>query len=112
MQEKLSASSTYEKVCVLDLHFTATCFAKDFGRQGEIFPIQEEDFLALIQKKMSEFDGGKYMKEMENLALHPQPLPHIAHAIAPRSFFLEMGIPEGEEISDTMLFLDGDEASH
>lgn len=112
---------------------------KDFGIQGELFAIEEESMISVLQKQLSsQFSQEslkKRFKEATERAKHPVPSRIIPNAHEPRIFYYDPTYTAPETITDPkgnvivlkgtrfnplkqiqlssgLLFLDGDNPAH
>ena len=113
--------------------------AKDFGIQGHLFSIEEENLMTVLQKKFSQklssLDLQELLKKMGENAKHPLPSINLTEAAEYRLFHYDPSyiaqetitdnhgtiiIPKGTKINplqtvhlkDGLLFLDGDNPKH
>lgn len=91
---------------LLVLAFTAQ--AKDFGRQGELFPIAEIDMLAWIDQRLHHLEAtGQtaqmqqgFTQQVEQSAQRPPPVKGLTTTTKPRVFYIDPSLTLGKDIVD------------
>ena len=119
-----------------------TIFAKNLGEHGPLFPIEEEDFLQVIQRKLSTLSPEQKLRIGQGLKDHyttlveePPPVEGLREALEYRVYTVDPSITVASDIADQegriiiprgtslnplsicsltqeLLFLDGDQLSH
>jgi len=79
--------------------------SKDFGIQGELFAIEEENVMIVLQKQLSSTFSDGTLKELykraEEKAKQPTVIKHLPSAKEPRLFYYDPTYVSPENITDT-----------
>lgn len=90
------------------LIFAAPLFTKDYGVRGHLFPIQEEDLLAVINRKLTNLaKGGELQKHhtliaacVQHFLERPKPVPFITRAVRSRVFMYDPSVKVPYDLKD------------
>jgi conjugal transfer pilus assembly protein TraW len=86
----------------LFLLFTNNAIAADLGKQGNVFPIEEESFQEMIIRKLGAININKYNKQMEEkmeqIIKNPTPILAITKATENREYLYDPSYVLGEDI--------------
>lgn len=82
--------------------FTCNVFAKDLGKAGATFKIEEEGFTEMMKRKLETVDMEEERKKMEKIARNkiqnPNPVPNIYPATKGRVFYYDPSYVVKEDI--------------
>lgn len=94
------------RICLCIL-YAFTLSAKDFGVQGEVFPIEETDLMESIKKKLESLSKEELeqiqqnvQKEIRQIFEKPNPVRNVSNAIAYKTFYFDPTIVVKEDIKD------------
>ena len=65
---KIWAGKMWFSTMLFILFYLPIAFAKDFGTQSTTFPIKEEGFLSMIQRRLASIDITAHQKKMSDIA--------------------------------------------
>lgn len=82
--------------------------ARDYGQQGAVFPILEEDFLRVIERRLRQMEASgalvaanrRLAEKVKGQVLSPPPVPGIAAAGRARTWLFDPSIALHEDIRD------------
>lgn len=94
--------------CVILTFFSPALYAKDFGRQGALFPIGEVDMLTWIHARLAYLEESgqtadmqaRLLKSAEKSVRRPTPVEGLSTTTTPRHFFIDPSLTLGSDIKD------------
>lgn len=80
-------------IMLLILMIPVLANGKDLGNYGQVFPVKEEGFTVMIERKLKTIDMGKQQEKMQQVAkdrvLNPAVVPGIEKAEESRVFYFD-----------------------
>lgn len=99
--KKILANRIVAVIAIL-VFITEVVYAKDLGKVGTTFEIEEEGFTEMMMRKLGEVDMEKEKKKMEKIARerieNPKPVEGIKPATKNRSFYFDPSYVVKEDI--------------